>query len=93
MDAICQHGHHTSPLSEECNAKNVRWKRDVGVECEVMLVVTPPPTIMEGWAEGPWLEGVCIALEVDCISFLISFWVQLLVLCDCFLTFSLCTTH
>ena len=40
---------------------------------------------------GGWLEGVCIVLEMDCNSLFVSFWGWLLVLCDCFLTFSLCT--
>ena len=52
-----------------------------------MALLTP---ITEGWPKGPWPEGMCIALEMDCNSLLISFCKWLPVLCDNFLTFSLC---
>ena len=77
---MCQRAHHTGPLSEECNVKNVRWRNNVGVECGVMLDMALPTPILEGWLEGPWAEGMCIALGMDCNSFPISFWEGLLVL-------------
>ena len=35
-----------------------------------MALLTP---ITEGWPKGPWPEGMCIALEMDCNSLLVTF--------------------
>ena len=50
------------------------------MEGGAMPYVAPPSPTMEGWPEGPWPEGMCIALEMDCNSLLISFWEWLLIL-------------
>ena len=57
----------------------------------VVLDTALPTLTVEGWPEGPWPEEMCTALEMDWSSLLISFWEQLLVPCDCFLTVSFST--
>ena len=39
-----------------------------------------PHPMTEGWSDGPWPEGMYIALGMDYNFLLISFWEQLLVL-------------
>ena len=39
-----------------------------------------PPATTGGWSDGPWPEGMCIVLGMDCNSLLVSFGEQLLVL-------------
>ena len=48
--------------------------------CGVVLDMALPTHVMESWLESPRPEGMCIALEMDCNSLLISFLERLLVL-------------